>query len=105
MAQTAAKEEITFPSDFHTCFKAFRLLQRSGKRRNNGFWQLDLFSNPVGYCGLKSVQVPRFFRLKPCKIAFFNGNCSITEVIEQLYYIAELELQTIKDLMRFLYLE
>jgi hypothetical protein len=29
----------------------------------------------------------RFFRLKPYKIAFLSGNCSITEVIEQLYFI------------------
>jgi CTP:molybdopterin cytidylyltransferase MocA len=32
-------------------------------------------------------QVLRFFRLKPCKTASFNGNCSETEVSEQLYYM------------------
>jgi hypothetical protein len=36
---------------------------------------------------LSSGRATRFFRLKPYKIAFLSGSCSITEVIEQLYYI------------------
>jgi hypothetical protein len=51
---------------------------------------LDLFNNPVGYCGLKSVASPAISRpgatLWGCEIAFFSGSCSKTEVFEQLYY-------------------
>jgi hypothetical protein len=34
---------------------------------------------------LVASQVSQFLRLKPYEIAFFNGSCSTTEVIEQLY--------------------
>jgi hypothetical protein len=50
---------------------------------------LDLFNNPVGCCWTNVRQVSQIWRIScrnPPYLLFFSGSCSITEVIEQLYY-------------------